>query len=49
MRVFVPGTGRNDAAVRNFADRILELDGGVVNVEPAGQQVSNLAQDVFAF
>ncbi len=39
MRVFVAGAGGNDAAVGDFADGVLELDGGVVNVE-AGPAVA---------
>src|SRR5271169_6484613 len=47
MRMFVAGAGGNHAAVRHFADGVLELDGSVVDVEARCQLVANLAQEVF--
>ena len=33
MRMFVSGAGGDHAAMGDFADGVLELDGGVMNVE----------------
>src|SRR5271169_6303040 len=48
MPVFVPGTDGDDAAVGHFAGGVLELDGGVMNVEARRQFVANQAQQAFA-
>jgi len=39
---------RNHAAVRHFADYVLELDGGVVNAEIAVQALFHVAQNALA-
>ena len=47
MGVFVAGAGWNHTAVRNFADRVLELNGGVVDVKARRQFLPNLPQQIF--
>ncbi len=40
--MLVAGTNRNDAAVGDIANRQLELNGGVMNLEAPSQLVANL-------
>src|ERR1035438_9882505 len=49
MGMFVSGADGDDASVGDFADRVLELDGGVMNVEARPKLVANLAQQGLAF
>jgi hypothetical protein len=43
--MFVAGADGNDAAVGDVADDVLELDGGVMNVELLVQFGANLLED----
>ena len=47
MLVSVFFNHRNHAAVRHFADHVLELDGGVVDVEVLAQHLFHIAQNAF--
>ena len=46
MRVFF--LHRNDTSVRNFADGMLELNGGVVDVKVMVQAIFHVAENAFA-
>ena len=48
MMVFFRLRDRNHAAVRHFADHVLELDRGMVDAEIAEQTLFHFAQDAFA-
>jgi len=48
VRMRVPLLHRDHAAVRHFADDVLELNGGVLNSEPGAQLLLHLAQNLLA-